>query len=325
MAIQLCRLQIITPAGSRILLAYVSMMMAPRYYTFTGRVGEVIPRHVTHVLIAKALKFVPRRAFKEHPNIEEVICHDGVVKIEEAAFSRCPRLRRVIMPGVKEVENYAFNECESLTHIECGKLERIRAGVFRCCESLRSIDLPSIKIVERFVFHGCADLTSVNFGKVLVSIRGLAFQFCRSLERVTLPLKDGILTTDDDDTFKGCGNLNHVDLVEGEVLHETVAALLNEEWRNDVNEEIVSINRILPSTPAGTDDYYLDNGEKSQAIQTWIASVLQKIIRYKAEHRSYLNVAATTLQSSLPNDIVHKNILPFLELPSYTFQGETSD
>ena len=97
--------------------------MAPEYYVFTGREG--IPRHVTHVLIDKSLKFVRGRAFYEHPNIQEVICHDGVEKIGREAFCFCPSLRRVIMPGVKEVQKWAFNNCEALTYIECGKLEII--------------------------------------------------------------------------------------------------------------------------------------------------------------------------------------------------------
>ena len=86
--------------------------MAPEYYIFTG---EVIPRHVTHVLIDKALKFVPARAFFKHQNIEEVICHDGVKNIEQDAFYQCLCLRRVIMPGVKEVEPHAFANCISLS------------------------------------------------------------------------------------------------------------------------------------------------------------------------------------------------------------------
>ena len=68
----------------------------------------MIPRHVTHVLIDNGLNFVRARSFYRHPNIEEVICHDGVEKIEEEVFSKCPRLRRVIMPGVKEVERGAI-------------------------------------------------------------------------------------------------------------------------------------------------------------------------------------------------------------------------
>ena len=114
--------------------------------------------------------------------------------------------------------------------------------------------------------------------------------------------------------------MNHIDLVEGALLHETVAALLMEEWKNDMKDEIDAINQILLNTPAGTNFYEI--GGKAQAIRAWIRPVLHKIIRYKAEHRRYLNVAASALQPALPNDIVQKNVLAFLELPSFTFEGE---
>ena len=297
-------------------------MMAPDYHTFTGRDGEVIPRHVTHVLIAKALKFVPARAFEWHPNIEEVICRDGVEKVEKHAFWQCPRLQRVIMPGVKVIEASAFFQCFALTYIECGKLERIGQWAFHLCESLSSIDLPSIKIVEMRAFSVSRNLTHVKFGKDLETIGERAFFSCTSLQRIALPLKNGRMA--DDNTFQECENLNHVDLVEGSVLRETVATLLMEEWKNDMNEEIQNISQILPNTPAGSvnPDDVDEPGRKARMIRRWIRSVLRKIVDYKAEHRRHLNVAATALQAALPNDIVLKNVLPFLELPSYTFEGE---
>ena len=92
-------------------------------------------------------------------------------------------------------------------------------------------------------------------------------------------------------------------------------------WKNDMNEEIENISQILPDTPAGTIRYD-DNGGKAQAIRTWIRSVLHKIVCYKAKHRRILNVATAALQPALPNDIVLKNVLPFLELPSDTFEGD---
>ena len=289
-------------------------MMAPEYYVFTGRDGEAIPRHVTHVLIDEALKFVPAWAFYKHPNIQEVICHDGVEIIQTEAFECCPRLRRVIMPGVKVIEQQAFNECRALTYIECGKLEIIGEMAFRECTSLSSIDLPSIKIVEEWAFNGCTNLISVKLGKDLVSLRGWAFFRCPSLERISLPLKNGMI--DNDSVFQRCVKLNHVDLVEGAMLDETVAVLLLEEWKNDMNEEIDTINQVLPNTSAGN---FHEVGGKAQVIRAWIRSVLRKIVRYKAEHQRYLNEAATALHSALPNDIVLKNILPFLELPPHTF------
>ena len=292
-------------------------MMAPEYYTFTDRYDERIPRHVTHILIDRALKFVRARSFWEHPNIQELICHDGVEIVEQAAFYKCPRLRRVIMPGVRVVEYGAFNVCRALTYIECGKLEIIEGAAFCACDSLSSIDLPSIRIVESNAFERCTSMKNAKFGKDLESIGEETFRGCPSLERITLPLKDGMIS--DDDVFQVCVKLNHIDLVEGLILSETVAALLLEEWKNDMNEKIYEINRILPNTPGG--DWSVP-GEKAQAIRRWITSVLGKIKHYKAEHQRTLSVAAATLQTALPSDIVFKNVLPFVELPSYTFHGE---
>ena len=175
------------------------------------------------------------------------------------------------------------------------------------CDSLRSINLPSANNVEGVAFWGCHALREATFGSKLESIKRCAFYDCCSLERITIPLKDGIITHVS--IFEWCENLKHVDLVEGE-LHETVAALQLEEWRNDMNEEIVSINQILPARL-----------EAARAIRTWIRSVLRKVIHYKAEHQRLLNEqVATALEHSLPLDIVMNNVLPFLELPSYTFE-----
>ena len=298
--------------------------MEPEYYVFTGRDGEEVPDHVTHVLIAKARKFVPARALWCHPNIQEVICHDGVLKVEEEAFKCCPSLRRVIMPGVKEVEQYAFSYCKALVYIQCGKMERIGMRAFDSCTSLSSVDLPSIKIVEGSAFACCKNLIKAKFSKDLEAIWSGAFFNCTSLELIALPLKDDMITHGSvvqAGQFQRCEKLTHIDLVGG--VHETVDALLLEEWKNDMNEEINAVNQILPNTSAGNE--FFDKGEYAVAIRSWITSVLQKIIHYKAEHRRILNDAAATLQSSLPNDIVLKNVLPFLELPPYTFQGENSD
>ena len=292
------------------------MMAPPEYYVFTGRTGEVIPRHVTHVLIAKALKFVRASAFRNHPNIQELVCHNGVEKIEQSACRGCTSLRRVIMRGVKVVEKWAFYECTALTYIECGKLEIIGQWAFSECESLSSIDLPFIKIFDQYAFTNCTNLTNAKFGKDLESLGCSAFCDCTSLERIALPLKDDMINHGD--SFRACVKLNHIDLIGG--VHETVAALQMEEWKNDMNEELDSINQILPNTPSGC--VYYSVGKKAGAIRTWITKVLHKYNIYKAKHRRYVNEAAAILQPALPRDVILKNVLPFLELPSYTFDGE---
>ena len=95
------------------------------------------------------------------------------------------------------------------------------------------------------------------------------------------------------------------------------------DWKNDMYDEIDAINHILPNKPAGRTGSRDDEGEIGEnafAVRTWIRSILYKIIDYKTEHSLILNEAATTLQLALPNEIVNKNVLAFLELSSYTFE-----
>ena len=91
-----------------------------------------------------------------------------------------------------------------------------------------------------------------------------------------------------------------------------------------MNVEIDSINLILPNADSGRWDYdYYDNTwEKAQTIRRWIRSVLGKIIDYQVEHRRLLEEdIATALEIAVSNnDIVVNNVVPFLELPSHTFE-----
>ena len=285
-------------------------------YVYRGEEGEIIPREATHITIFEGVIFVRTQAFLRHPNIIEVICHENVKKIERDAFFDCKFLRRVIMPGVKEVELGAFMNCFALTDVECGKLETIKIEAFGDCTSLRSINLPSARTFAQFAFDGCTALTSVKFGSNLGTIEKKAFGSCKSLEQITLPLKDLITA---DDVFAGCDNLKRVDFVEAAKLHEVVAALHLEEWRNDMHGEIDSINRILPNAPAGSGwDDDEDNGEKTLTIRTWIRSVLGKMNHYQEEHERLLREEVEpTLKLALPHDIVMNNVFPFLELPSH--------
>ena len=298
-------------------------------YVYRGeeRVNVLIPREATHITVAEDCIFVRAYAFWRHPNIVEVSCHDKVERIEREAFYGCTRLRRVIMPGVKIVEGLAFGDCKALTDVECG-LEIIRESAFWNCRSLMNISLLSTRVVEGGAFETCEALTEVKFSSKLERFDDGAFYGCYSLERITIPLKDGLITADN--TFQECDNLMQVDLVERVELHDIVAALNLEVWKNDMSEEIDSINQILPDArAAGEWDYnaneWGDPGEKAQVIRRWIRSVLGKIIHYQAEHQRLLNEAAATLQCALPHDILTNSVLPFVQLPSHTFEVEDQE
>ncbi len=287
-------------------------------HIYRGEDGEIIPDYVTRIVVDVSVRIILRRAFFEHPNIVEVICHENVKKIEEDAFYWCPNLRRVIIPGVKVIEEFAFVGCEALSVVECGKLEIIGVHAFQHCSHLRSINLLSARIVKPMSFS-YTGLTTVKFGSKLERIDARAFTFS-AVESMTIPLKDGLIT--DDNVFIECHYLKHVDLVEG-ALHDTIDALQLKDWRNDMNEEIDSINQILYIADAG---YYFEddetNGEKAQAIRRWMRSVLRKIIHYQEEHRRVLREAAATLQFALPQDIAINHVLRFLDLPPHTFEVE---
>ena len=290
-------------------------------YVYRGEDGEHIPNEATHITVGDGVTFVRAEAFARHRNVIEVICHKRVKKIEEGAFANCPSLRRVIMPGVLVVEEGAFYNCIALEDAECGKLEIIGKDAFCCCWSLRSINLPSIRIIEKDAFCLCRVLVDAKIGNKLERFDSGAFDNCPSLARLIIPLKDGLITRDD--IFQGCKQLEHVDLVEEELLKETVAALSLVEWRNDMNEEIDSINQILSDTCAGVSGNYNpgEEGGKARAIRRWVRSILFKIDYYKAEHQKVLDEAATALRLALPHDhdTMMNSVLPFLELPPHTF------
>ena len=280
-------------------------------YTFTNLEGRDIPRDATHVSVHPSVTVIPAFAFNYHFNIVELICHDGVIKIEVEAFYRCPSLRRVVMLGVEDVERKAFTCCFALEHVECAKLERIGFHAFANCNNLSGINLPSAKIVDKGAFWGCPALKYAKFGQKLESISREAFYKCDSLERLTIPLKNDLIT--DNDALQGCVNLNQVDLIAG-VLEGTIGALLFDEWKNDVYEAIGSINQILHNAYAGGEERG-DTGEKAALIREYIDVVMSKIVHYEAEHLRLLNKAVSALQQDLPHDILMNNVVPFLKLP----------
>ena len=177
-------------------------------YMITGEEGEVIPQNATHVSVHPSVTEIPWRLFYRHSNIIELICHVGVIKIEEYAFYGCPRLKRVIMKGVEEVEQSAFDNCKALEYVECDKLEIIGRHALHRCESITNINLPSAKIVSDGVFWNCPSLVVAVFGRKLESIGEKTFYNCSSLQRITLPLKNGLIIHDR--AFQWCENLMHV-------------------------------------------------------------------------------------------------------------------
>ena len=69
--------------------------------------------------------------------------------------------------------------------------------------------------------------------------------------------------------------------------NKVVSSLLLESWKDEMNQEISRINEVLPNTPAN---------EKTNAIQGWIRSVIDRMEHYKVEHNTLLKEDMTQLE-----------------------------
>ena len=247
---------------------------------------QQVPDGVRRARIHKSVKIVSAMAFQYRHHLIYVEFHDSVEIIEAGAFNGCWSLKSVKLLGVKIVSQWAFYSCPSLTDVEFGdNLETIGQCAFGRCNALRKIRMLSAWSIGEEAFANCSELTDVECGEALEALYGWAFGDCPKLERITLPLKD--FFEDRSSVFKDCTKLTRIDLVGG--IHQTVATLHLVSWRNEMNDEINRINQTLPTITAG----------KTEEIQQWMESVINRLDHLKAEHIILLKEATTLLELAL--------------------------
>ena len=255
--------------------------------------GGRAPRHVTHVRIDESVDVIEESAFKDCEQLVQVDTHDGIRRVGKWAFFKCKLLRRINLKSVAEIVMWAFNKCENLEFVEFGdKLETIGDGAFDDCISLQRLNLPSIVTIKPLAFWMCSALTDIELSERLETIEIHAFWGCDRLERIAIPLKRDLFSFDDTlqqyCQFYGCEQLVKVDLVGG--IHATVASLHIDSWRSEMEEEINRINQVLPDA---------QTRDKTDEIQQWMDSVLNKMDRYKAEHYRYVKKGTNILELAL--------------------------
>ncbi len=256
-------------------------------FVYTG--GEQrVPRDVKRVRIADNIDTILAETFRDCQQLIEVEGHKKIKKIKTLAFYGCPQLRWVKkMTGLIEIEEWAYFNCPALSELKFDKLEIIGEHVFYCCKSLRSVNMPSIRRVGENAFRCCAALTDVVFGVKLERIEEYAFFKCTALRRIVIPLKDNLIIGNS--AFHHCGNFSRVDTLAGGI-HDTISYLHMERWRNEMEEEINSINQTLPNIGA----FY-----KTGAIQHWITRVFSRMEYDKTEHEMLIKEAMTLLELAL--------------------------
>lgn len=116
---------------------------------------------------------------------EELIVPEGIVRINEYAFSKYYGLERIVLPNsLKEIGMYAFHKCTSL----------------------RSIVIPSsVEHIGRLAFCGCENLLYADLQKASVTeISYGLFMGCKRLEGIFL---HNNISRINEEVFNGCGNL----------------------------------------------------------------------------------------------------------------------
>lgn len=122
----------------------------------------VIPEEVTKIRQEAFAYKGPRN------NMKEVVFHDGITFIGDAAFQNCDALTTVTVPGsVAIIPEGAFFDCDSLTSVTLKDgVTTIKAEAFYSCDALVSVDLP----------------------ESLTDMWLRAFQRCTSLKEIYLPI-----------------------------------------------------------------------------------------------------------------------------------------
>jgi hypothetical protein len=263
--------------------------------------GGLIPQHlrdtITHVRVHESVKIITQIAFFMCRNLVSIEMHDGVEIIGLLAFADCSSLRGIKLQSVRVIKGQAFYNCRALEDVQFGNnLETIEGCAFQGT-SLRIIKIPKVRVIEDHAFWDCEQLTDVELSEDLETIEDCVFENCPNLRRVALPLKDNLLGNDieDIDAFYKCKDLSQVDLVGG--IHKTISSLLLDSWRNEMNDEIDSINQDLPNT---------HSFDKTVTIRQWMETVIRRIEHYKSEHYALLKNNMTQLELALWKANQHK-------------------
>ena len=162
-------------------------------------------------VVPKSVMTVEPYAFCLQKGLKEVIFHDDVTFIGNAAFMACSALEEVIVPKrIRHIADDCFDGCVSLRRITLPEgLEGIGHCAFRQCRALKEILFPSSMAYIKG-FEGCSALQEIEIPAGVERIEG--FMFCDSLRKVVL--HEGVRRIEGY-AFRYCNNLSEINFPEG--------------------------------------------------------------------------------------------------------------
>jgi len=93
--------------------------------------------------LPEGLRVIGNDSVMRHDGLEKLVLPDGVVSIEEGAFSYCLDLKEIVLPdSVRSIGDNAFAHCGMLSRLELpDDLEYIGEDAFFRCDMLKETDL----------------------------------------------------------------------------------------------------------------------------------------------------------------------------------------
>ena len=140
----------------------------------------------TTYTVPNSVKLIDIRAFSGS-QLQNVSIPDGVLEINEYAFSDCSGIETIHIPSsVSVLETGVFSECKNLSSITIDSMtiQNFSDNLFYKCHDLSSITIPSsVQIIGAYTFFECTSLERMILPSV-VEIRDYAFSECSSLNTI---------------------------------------------------------------------------------------------------------------------------------------------
>lgn len=118
---------------------------------------------------------------------EKIIIPDGVVTIDDYAFSEC-KAKRIILPySIKTIGKCAFEWSPNLEMMDLSNVSTVGECCFCGCKSLKEIITPYSGILNAYMFNHCENLSKVTINPKTQTIGKSTFGECTRLLSMTIP------------------------------------------------------------------------------------------------------------------------------------------
>lgn len=155
----------------------------------------------------------PCKLYLAGEEVCRLVIPEGIRELQDKAFLGCEGITSVSFPNSLEVVgDRAFYRCRGLEEIRFDSVESVGDYAFASCENLRNVSLPdSIREMPSTAFSG----TSIKSLRVPCMIEKMSESFPSSCSTVTNASISEMAAVIGANMFKGCSNLQSVDIPIG--------------------------------------------------------------------------------------------------------------